>query len=219
MNILIISDIHGAVDKVKLLREEAEAADLVIAAGDITHFGSVGDAAAVLDRLREYNPQVKAIAGNCDDPEIEAYLEEEELLLDQEGCRIEGLTFLGLSGALSGPVSTPYEITEETIAARLASIPPAGENCTILISHQPPQRTIADRAMKVKHVGSRSVREWIEKNRPTLVVCGHIHESFGSQQLGPSMVLNPGALKDGRYATVEILPEDCKVTVELKRLG
>ncbi len=217
MRLLLVSDIHGSTDAVEQLAKVAAQADQVVVVGDITHFGGVDDAAGVIQRLRNYNPRLLAVAGNCDNRQIEEYLARESLLLDYRGTAIGGIHFLGLSGALPGPVSTPYETSEKELAELLAKTKHSSE-CTVFISHQPPLRTIADRAMKVKHVGSRSVREWIDRNSPQLVVCGHIHESFGSGRQDGSMIVNPGALKDGRYAVAEINPEDCSVEVELKVL-
>jgi len=218
MRLLLVSDIHGSSDAVEQLAEEAVGADLVVLAGDITHFGDVSDAAEVIERLRNHNPRLLAVAGNCDNRQIKEYLARESLLLDYKGAAIGGILFLGLSGALPGPVSTPYELSEEELAELLAKTQ-HGPECTVLISHQPPYKTIADRAMKVKHVGSRSVRDWIDRNSPQLVVCGHIHESFGSSRQDGSLIVNPGALKDGRYAVAEINPADCSVEVELKAVS
>lgn len=218
MRILLVSDIHGSMDAVEQLGKTAAGVDLVVVVGDITHFGDVSDAAGVIEHLRSFNPGLAAVAGNCDNRQIENYLAHEGLLLDHRGKDFDGVRFFGLSGALPGPVSTPYETSEDVLADLLAETQDVPE-CTVLITHQPPYKTIADRAMKVKHVGSRSVRTWIDRNSPQLVVCGHIHESFGSGRQDGSMIVNPGALKDGRYALADLDPADCSVKVELKELG
>jgi len=44
-----------------------------------------------------------------------------------------------------------------------------------------------------KPVGSRAVREAILKYRPVLGLHGHIHESYGAERLGETIVLNPGS--------------------------
>jgi hypothetical protein len=128
---------------------------------------------------------------------------------------LKGLRLYGIGGGLPGPVTTPNEISEEQISAALQSVSGSG---LLLVSHQPPAGTVADRAMKVKHVGSKILREWIEANSPLLTVCGHIHESHGFAEYDGSHVLNPGSFKEGRYAVVEVDPDAGSVTAELKKL-
>lgn len=42
-------------------------------------------------------------------------------------------------------------------------------------------------------VGSRSVRQWIEKHHPLLGLFGHIHEGRGAVYLGRTLCVNPGS--------------------------
>lgn len=44
-----------------------------------------------------------------------------------------------------------------------------------------------------RHLGSTSVLEVIERKRPALVICGHIHECWGNEAaIGPTPVINVG---------------------------
>ncbi len=47
------------------------------------------------------------------------------------------------------------------------------------------------------------MREFIEKYRPDLVLCGHVHEARGQDMLGKTVMVNPGMLRNG-HALVEI---------------
>ena len=68
--------------------------------------------------------------------------------------------------------------------ARLAKIYdaiPAGID--ILVSHQPPyghgDRTFDHDSGRVVHLGSRELLSAVERIRPKLVICGHIHGGHG----------------------------------------
>lgn len=216
MRLLVVSDIHGSEDALDKCRDEAATADLLLCVGDLTHFGGVSDARRVIDELRSIHPQVRSVAGNCDNREIESYLQKEGVLLGSKPEEFQGVHWAGLSGAMPGPIDTPYEISEEQIEAFLEQLPLEAAQPLILVSHQPPYNTVADRAMKMKHVGSRRLSEWIEAQQPLLVLSGHIHESFGHKLYGHSHVINPGALKDGRYAVVDIDSDQGEVSAVLK---
>lgn len=44
-----------------------------------------------------------------------------------------------------------------------------------------------------KPVGSRAIRDAIMKYKPMLGLHGHIHESYGAEKLGETVILNPGS--------------------------
>lgn len=66
------------------------------------------------------------------------------------------------------------------LEAVYAAIP---EGIDILVSHQPPlhygDRTFNLDSGRVEHVGSRELLDAVERVRPRIVVCGHVHEGFG----------------------------------------
>lgn len=92
----------------------------------------------------------------------------------------------------------------------------------IFISHNCPYNTRLDliRSRKAhelargKHYGSFLARKMIEKYRPLLCICGHMHENQGMQKLGKTTVINPGPAFRGRYAIIEI---DKKANVRFKK--
>ncbi len=45
----------------------------------------------------------------------------------------------------------------------------------------------------MEHVGSKSVRKFEEKYQPLMGLHGHIHESYASDKLGRTIVVNPGS--------------------------
>ena len=60
---------------------------------------------------------------------------------------------------------------------------------TILLSHYPP-KGVVDKTDFGAHVGSKELRELIEKYQPPLFLCGHIHESAGVEKIGKTTVVN-----------------------------
>ncbi len=70
----------------------------------------------------------------------------------------------------------------------------------IYIPHAPPYSTGLDILYDGNHVGSTSVRKFIEKNQPYLVLAGHIHESptiSGKiiDKIGDTICIQPGNAK------------------------
>jgi Icc-related predicted phosphoesterase len=109
---------------------------------------------------------------------------------------IAGLRIAGFGGAGPTRFGFPYEWkesrAEEVLRTMLTGAPPVD----ILISHTPPARTSLDRTARGVHVGSEAVRRQMASARPGLVVCGHIHESWGFERVDGVLCLNAGALGD-----------------------
>jgi Icc-related predicted phosphoesterase len=60
----------------------------------------------------------------------------------------------------------------------------------ILVAHSPP-RAILDRgAGNGGHYGLQALRKYINKYQPEYVICGHVHERYGSQKIDRTMVYN-----------------------------
>ena len=81
-----------------------------------------------------------------------------------------------------------FDLTEAA-AAELLERMPSG---SVLVSHSPP-KGLLDRDSRGRSLGSEAIRSAVEKLRPPLVVCGHIHAS-GGQKLRwlDSEILNAG---------------------------
>lgn len=77
------------------------------------------------------------------------------------------------------------------------------EGRRIMVLHTPPIGEVVDRD-GAGHKGCEAVNEVILTYRPELVVCGHAHDAPGQETVGQSEVVNPGALRGGRYAVVDL---------------
>lgn len=201
-DIVGLADIHGDLEAIERIGPDIANAGTVLLLGDITHFGRAKQAKAVVDTVARYNPRILAIRGNCDHPEVSEYLAERGVSLDSRRMIINGVALIGIGGSLPCPSPTPNEIDEvefeTTLDAIMAKLPPGMP--MVLASHQPPYDTGADVAGGGKHVGSKSLRRFIREHQPLACLTGHIHEAGSVSMLGQCHVINPGPLREGRYA-------------------
>ncbi|MCP4757280.1 MAG: hypothetical protein GY866_40980 [Proteobacteria bacterium] len=207
MIILGITDIHGDNSKIEKIYPEIAAADLILLVGDLTNFGRGEEIREVLELVRCQNQRILAVVGNCDFPEADKTLTAEEVNIHGDCRIIAGKGFIGLGGSLATPSNaTPNEVSEEYLDRHLnqalAELP--GNIPFVLVSHQPPFQTSADRIFNGLHVGSKSVRRFIEQYQPLACFTGHIHEGDGIDSIGETRIINPGPLFHGQYAYAEI---------------
>ncbi len=212
MIVVALTDIHGRTERLADVAGDLAAADVVLLTGDLTNFGREREAAEVVDAVRAHNDTVLAVTGNCDYPEVGDYLTAEGIGLHGGHRVIDGVAFVGLGGSLPCPGWTPNELTDGQLKRRLrdavgdldAELP------WVLVSHQPPAGTSLDRVRSGDHVGSRSVRDFIEGFEPLVCFSGHIHEGAGTDAIGPTRLINPGPLHMGHCAHAEISDGELK---------
>lgn len=216
MKILATADFHGSIEDAEkaALKARNIKADVILACGDITHFGTPEDARKVLAPLIEQKLPILYVPGNCDPPS----------LLDE---KIKGATLMhgkcevfnnySFIGAGAVPVDrvhpSPFEVDdEETWAALLQGQKQCGsEHPLIVVSHSPPAYTKLDKAYFGGHVGSPLLRQFIEKYEPVAVFCGHIHEAKGVDHIGKTVIVNTGPARHGNCVVANL---DGKVEVQ-----
>jgi Icc-related predicted phosphoesterase len=77
----------------------------------------------------------------------------------------------------------------------------------IMAIHSPPCSHGLDMCYGNRAVGSKSVLEWIEDQKPLILLSGHIHESYRvtgqwKVKIGNTLVIQPGQNEDGGKAVV-----------------
>ncbi len=206
MILVALSDIHSATASLALIASDLDRADAVILSGDITDFGGPDELAAVVDKIEEFGRPVFGVCGNCDQPQAAAKLAALSNGIERKAVIINGLPVVGIGGSLPCPVKTPNEFSEAHFASVLSQEPFASlaPRSFVFVSHQPPLDTLVDKASKGGHVGSGSVRRFVESKQPLLCITGHIHEAKGLDMLGETRIVNPGPFKSGNYAVIEI---------------
>ncbi|MFC1762644.1 metallophosphoesterase [Planctomycetota bacterium] len=207
MQLMILSDIHGTMDFLPQVIKPMAEADLVVVAGDITTFGDAEKSRSVIESLASVNPRILAVSGNCDLADMDPYLAERGMGLHATCQQVDGIDFMGVSGSLPSPGSTPNELGESRFLQHLEKAlkqREPGSRPLVLVSHQPAYGTSLDRAGGGGHTGSTALRDFIDRERPILAVSGHIHESSGTDRLDDCTLVNPGPFKFGDYACAEI---------------
>ena len=202
MLVLAVSDIHGKIENLKKIVEliHNKSLDLVLVLGDLTDLGGASQAEQVLGAL----PKVKvlAIAGNFDTGEVEKTLEGKGISLHAKKKQVGKWHFVGFGGGLVGDPGR-FLFSEEEIEKALLALTQDAKNL-VLVTHLPPFGTKIDLAGNGVHIGSRAVRETIEKRQPVLHLCGHCHEGFGAEQIGKTLSVNVGAVKEGKALLLEL---------------
>ena len=227
MRILAFSDwrVQSMESLFKTLDRLEEPVDLILYAGDdVSRFQD--DERNVFSELASEARlgKVLAVLGNDDlpisdsgsllgedQPPSESALEGKNVHnLHYEPFVYEEYVFLGLEGAVEGgPGLILY--SEEEIQEHLRQQYAGHEDrIPVLVSHVPPNG-ILDIGLRFgqRHIGSTSVRSFIEEVEPVLTVCGHCHQFGGrAEEHDFGTVINiashddPGA--KGRYGVIEL---------------
>jgi Icc-related predicted phosphoesterase len=124
---------------------------------------------------------------------------------DERPARLEGVR--SREGRLVPHAFDPAN-RRPTIAEALDDLARLGDPAhTLLVSHTPPRDTRCDVTAGRAHVGSRALRQFIERRQPPLVLSGHIHESprmTGAYRdaIGRTVVVNPGQFGTSRLCGI-----------------
>lgn len=135
-------------------------------------------------------------------------------------------TDTGFSGRFSC-VSTPdgmklykdnsYLDLNPSIEEELSAIKIIDPAKTVSVFHSPPYDTRIDTLHDGKPIGSRAIRDYIDKYQPLLSLHGHIHEApymsgIYFTKTGGTLSVNPGHLKDDLHAVI-IDMSDCEPVI------
>jgi uncharacterized protein len=212
MRIGFTVDIHDNPKTLDWLAWAVKQYDVVAVGGDIGELG-------LLYRVVDFavGKQVFIVLGNHDYPIEEMYAAKS--VFHGTSLKVGAFTMGGIGGSL--PVNGgPLELDETELLILARNLGPVD----ILVAHQPPIDTRCDIVYEglgelgAKHIGSVTIRKYIEETQPLLALVGHIHESVGVDAIGKTVIVNPGPFMTGNYAEVE-LEEGKAPRVELKKTG
>jgi uncharacterized protein len=190
VRLLAFSDLHRDLGQAVSLVERTSEADAVIAAGD---FASVHEGLGeTIDALKPISVPTVLVPGNNETEDaLRAACDGwgAATVLHGQGTEIDGTRFFGLGAGIPvTPWDWSFDLDEEQAAERLASCP----EDAVLVVHSPPKGH-CDTSSSGDHLGSEAILEAIEAKRPSLAVCGHIHEAWGAEEeVGSTKVINLG---------------------------
>lgn len=210
MKILAVGDIHGKYMKIiRYIKENP--VDLIIVTGDITHFGPPELGEEILNEISSFNVPVLAIPGNCDPINLYGNIDNSMAInIHGRSVTIKNIGICGFGGSNPTPFNTPLEFEEVEIydQARTALETIKDHKITLFVTHAPPYGTKTDILPSGEHVGSEALRKLIEEFRPSINICGHIHEAKAIDEIGTTKVVNPGMLSEGSACIINIDDSD-----------
>jgi Icc-related predicted phosphoesterase len=209
MTLLVCSDLHGSGQALDMLAEAASSGsyDAMVVCGDFTTFGTTEFTERFLKRLKL---RIFAVPGNCDIPETVSVLEAANASIHNVREEFMGMQFFGSGGALPGG-GTPFEIEDDILERSLRSV---AVKEGIMVTHCP-AFGMNDLTKNGRHLGSDGILRVANEFKPILAVSGHVHEAGGRMVSKDTVFVNPGAARNGSYASVRV---DESVDVEFHQV-
>ena len=189
MKFLTFVDLHEDKKALKSLikRASKEDIDFLVCAGDISVFGR--NLRYLLKQLNKLSKKVYLIPGNHESDNMF-----KEVLKDYKNCinfnrrvfRINDYIFLGYGGG-------GFDVEDPNFRkiARHWYGKYKGKKL-VLVTHGPPANIKIDK-LGNRHVGNIDYRKFIERIKPKLVICGHLHETAGTKdKIDKTQIIHPG---------------------------
>ena len=223
IRILAIADIHLEFDRALEIVKSERDIDYIFIAGDIADIPfteyALDEIISFLNNLeRIANAEIYAVLGNNDHPELFNMDFNKIKILKEDVVTLKNnLKLIGISGTYhASEIYNLIPLSEQEIYEKLTKLSRGidGKELIILI-HEPPSPTKLSFSAINKHAGSRMLHKFIEEKQPLLCICGHVHEAFGIDRIGKSLILNVGPAYEGRYSIIEI---DQEVKIMLKKM-
>jgi len=195
LKIFAIGDLHGDSRKALKLAEKAkkENVDLVVLSGDITFAESSID--YLVGPFVKKGLDVFIIPGNHESPATVDFLEKlyapKVKNIHGKGKKIKDVGIFGAGGANIGM----FQLTETEIYNSLKKGFDKIKDIRkkIMITHVHPSDTLMGKVTPFEIPGSDGVRKAIERFKPDIAICSHIHEAEGiEEKIGKTKVINVG---------------------------
>ncbi len=174
--------------------------------------------------------------GNDDDLSVDDVVRQAEWVTLAEGRAVElgdGFQMVSTGWSNVTPWKTHRELDEPVLRAKIEAMIPPNVNMQRMVFnfHCPPYGSNLDEAaMLDEHlnvvdagrslvpVGSKAVREAIQKYQPLLSLHGHIHEGKGTARIGKTLAINAGSLYEQGVLQGAIIDLDPKKGIKSYQL-
>jgi len=190
MKILAFVDVHGSLKPLEKIKKQAKQADLIVCAGDISVFEN--NLGYLLFQLNKLKKTVLIIPGNHEDNVDLSHLTKElENIKDihKKAFTTDNYLFLGYGGSGFSMVDKQFIKTSKKFEKEIKK---SKDKKIILVTHAPPYKTKLDK-IAGEACGNKSIKNFILKIKPDLVISGHLHENAGKEdKINKTKLINPG---------------------------
>ena len=192
LKILAAGDIHGDTSQAKKLAEQAEKEniDLVILCGDLTYAETSTE--GIIGPFVKKHKKVILIPGNHETVATADFLAELYGATNLHGYSIKykDIGFFGCGGANIGLFQLGEDEIFELITKGYERIKDAKKK--ILVTHVHPSGSLMEKFSNI-FPGSGGVRKAIDTFKPDILLCSHVHEAEGIEEMiGKTKVMNVG---------------------------
>ncbi len=192
LKILAAGDIHGDIGIAEKLAKKAEKekVDLVILCGDITHFDSSTE--NLIRPFVERKEKLLLIPGNHETTATADFLAEFYNVKNIHGkaVRYKNVGVFGCGGANIGIFQLEEDEIYDKLKEGFDKIKYLKKK--LMVSHVHPQGSKMEK-FTAFFKGSEGVKRAIERLKPDVVLCSHVHEAEGIEEMiGKTKVINVG---------------------------
>jgi uncharacterized protein len=191
MKILAVSDLHGDTVTVKRLAKEAEKekVDMILILGDVSVFGDL--AKGMIAPFAATGKKVAFVSGNHDIPGTsEALAKKYDITdLERDAFVYRRIGVFGSGGTNVGPVYVEDKEIFDNLSNGFRYV--SGAERKIMATHVHAAGGLVEKFSSFP--GSKAVRKAIDKFKPDIHLCGHIHDMEGfEERIGNTIVFSVG---------------------------
>jgi len=190
LKVLAASDLHGDSREVMRLAERAEKenVDLVVLCGDLT---SPLETQNIIKPFKDKGKRVLLVTGNHESLFVGDLLADIYNVKNLHGkyAKYYDVGFFGCGAANVGIDALSDSEAFDILKKGFYYVKDSGKK--IMVTHVHPSGTIVDKMFP--NWGSKGVKKAVDILQPDLLLCGHVHEAAGVEDLiGKTKVINVG---------------------------